>query len=60
MGDKSCGRCQYFTKRKHLVGDSGLCEYFDSRTKADYGHECKFFKSIKYDRQKEKKVLEDG
>jgi hypothetical protein len=43
-----------------LVGDSGLCEYFDSRTKADYGHECKFFKSIKYDRQKEKKVLEDG
>lgn len=38
---------------KHLVGDSGLCEFFDGRTGADWGKRCKKWKGIKYNRVKD-------
>ena len=46
---RSCGGCRHFTKMP-LEGDSGLCEFHDSRAKTDWGHRCKDFKSLKYDR----------
>ena len=45
----SCGGCQHFTKMP-LEGDSGLCEFHDSRAKVDWGHPCTDFKPLKYNR----------
>ena len=47
-----CGGGQYFQKLKNFVGDSGLCEFYDSRTKSDYGQMCQKFKPLKYERKK--------
>lgn len=50
---KSCGKCKFFTKMLALTGDSGLCEFYDCRTKCDDGHKCKDFKALKYNRLKQ-------
>jgi hypothetical protein len=55
MNNKSCGGCKYFVKLVHMKNNGGLCEWFDSRTNADFGHECSAFKALKYDRLKEKR-----
>ena len=57
MSNKSCGGCQSFTKMLHLIGNGGLCEWFDARTNVDFGHECSGFKALKYDRNKEKQAI---
>lgn len=57
---KSCGSCQYYTKMK----DFSLCEFFDCRTTPDYGHNCKDYKALRYDRvdqkRKNRKEMEEG
>lgn len=50
---KSCGDCRYFHKVKNLrFGNSGICDYFDTRTNEDSGKNCLVFKKIKYKRIK--------
>jgi hypothetical protein len=56
MSKRSCGSCKYFTKMGHMVGDSGLCEAYDCRTKSDYGHSCSSYKALRYERHKEKQL----
>ena len=59
---KKCGNCFYFTKFKCLEGDSGLCEYYDCRTKDGGGKyqnkntRCSHWRSIKYKRKKHKLI----
>jgi len=51
-----CGGCQNFLKWKNDKYGGGLCEIKDARTKSDYGHKCKLWKGIPYNRKKLKKV----
>jgi len=51
---KSCSNCEHFIKIKSLSGDSGICQYYDSRTKADYDKSCTKHKSKKYNRTLDK------
>jgi hypothetical protein len=53
---KSCGQCKYFAR---WPGDGGLCEKQDCRTYPDNKGECKDFKGIKYNRNKNK-IEEDN
>lgn len=46
-----CGGCQNFQKWKNDKYGGGICQLHDSRTKTDYGHKCKDFKAIPYDRK---------
>jgi len=50
----NCGSCQYFFKFKNDSIGGGLCERLDARTKSDRRLNCKYFKRIKYNRNKEK------
>ena len=55
ISKKKCGSCDNFQKAISLTGDGGLCEYYDSRTRSGNSR-CKYWKGIKYDRLKYKKM----
>ena len=57
MNNKSCGGCCYFQKLKGFNCNSGLCEWHDCRTDSDCGHNCEYYKSLRYNRNKEKLTL---
>ena len=56
MAHRNCGNCRYFIRMKSMEDDPGICDFIDCRTKTDYGHYCKKFKSIKYNRHTAKLV----
>lgn len=48
---KNCGSCRFFIKPKN-VWLTGLCELKDWGASEDGGHDCQFWKGIKYKRNK--------
>lgn len=53
MVKKSCGSCRFY-QQLNSEFRGGLCELLDGRTFADNKYNCKKWKGIKYNRNKEK------